>query len=54
MDSWQIGEKGTPWQFWEDKRRLAAVPNNKSPCQKTEICSDPISADPIRPFPTTT
>ena len=37
--------------FWEDKSRLTGVPK-RSLCQKHEICSDPISADPICPFPT--
>ena len=23
---WQMREKGTPWHFWEDKRRLTGVP----------------------------
>ena len=43
-------EKGTPWHYWEDKNRLTGVPK-RSLCQKHEICSDPVSADPICPFP---
>ena len=35
---------------WGDKGRLTGVPK-KFPCQKQDICSDPISADPIDPFP---
>ena len=34
----------------QDKSRLTGVPN-KSLCQRNEIRSDSISADPIRPFP---
>ena len=47
----RLGEQVmTPWQFLEDKGRLTGVP--KGPCQqKHELCSDPISADPICPFP---
>ena len=30
----QIGNKGAPWHFWEDNRRLTGVPQ-KSLCQKT-------------------
>ena len=40
----------TPWHFWEDKSRLTGVPK-KSLCHKHTNCSDPISADPIRPSP---
>ena len=40
----------TPWPFREDKNRLTGVP--RSPwVKKHEIRSDPISADPICPFP---
>ena len=47
----RLGKKGTPWHFWEDKSRLTGVPK-KSLCQNLhEICSDPIRADPICPFP---
>ena len=45
----RLGEKGTPWHFWEDKSRLTGVP--KKSVKKHEICYDPISADPIRPLP---
>ena len=45
----QIGEKGTPWHFWEDNSRLTGVP--KMSVKKHETCSDPISADPVCPFP---
>ena len=47
----QIVKKGTPWHFWEDKSRLTEVPQKVPLSTKTKICSDPISADPIRPFP---
>ena len=50
MNSDRLGEKGTPWHFWEDKSRLTGAPK-KSFSQKTQKCSDPISADPICPFP---
>ena len=30
----RLGEKGTPWHFWEYKSRLARVPE-RSLCQKT-------------------
>ena len=51
MTFWLIGEEGTPWLLWEYKSRLTGVP--KQPlCQKHEIRSDPISADPICLFPT--
>ena len=30
----QIGEKDTPWHFWEDKSRLTGVPK-RSLCQNT-------------------
>ena len=43
-------EKGTPCHFWEDKSRLTGVPK-KSLLKKHEIYSDPVSADPICPFP---
>ena len=33
-DFWQIGQKGTPWHFWEDKSGLTGVPK-RSLCQKT-------------------
>ena len=46
----QIGEKGAPWHFWEDKSRLPGVPQ-KVTVEKHEICVDLISADPICPFP---
>ena len=40
-----------PFHFWEDNSRLTGVPN-RSLCQKIyNICSHPISADPICPFP---
>ena len=39
-----------PWHFWEDKSRSTGVPK-KSLGQKTAIRGDPISADPICPFP---
>ena len=47
----QIGEKGTPWHFWEDHSRLTGVPKKSLCQQKHESCSDPISADPFCPFP---
>ena len=41
------GKKGTPWHFWEDKRRLKGV-HQKSLCQSTpKLRSDLMSADPI-------
>ena len=43
----RLGQKGTPWHFWEDKSRFTGVPK-KSLCQKTHTnYSDPIRADPI-------
>ena len=30
----RLGEKDTPWHFWEDKSRLTGVPK-KSLCQQT-------------------
>ena len=51
--SWVLtdwGQKGTPWHFWEDLSRLTGVPQ-KDPIKKHEIRSNPISADPICPFP---
>ena len=44
------GKKGTPWHFWEDTSRLTGVPKRYL-CQKHGISSDPISADPMCPFP---
>ena len=46
-------QKSTPWHLGEDRSRLTGVPK-RSLCQKTPFkkCSDPVSADPIRPFPT--
>ena len=46
----RLEEKGTPGHFWEYKSRLTGVPK-KSLSKKYEICSGPISADPICPFP---
>ena len=47
----RLVKKDTPWQFWGDNSRLTGV-LKKSLCQqKHGICSDPISADPIRPLP---
>ena len=46
----RLGKKGSPWHFWEYKSRLTGVPK-KSLCRKHGIRSDPISADPICPFP---
>ena len=43
--------KGTPWHFWEDQSRLTGIPTQSPSVEKHRICSDPISADPIRPFP---
>ena len=37
---WQIGEKGTPWRFWEDKSRLTGV-SKKFLCQKTQKSQRP-------------
>ena len=44
--SFAVLEKGMPWQFWKTK-------GNGSTPLSTNItnCSDPISADPICPFP---
>ena len=36
--------------FWEDKSRLTELPKT-IPVKKHEMCGDPMSADPIRPFP---
>ena len=47
---WPIEEKATPWHFWEYKSRLTGVPK-KPLSNKYEICSHPISADPICLFP---
>ena len=46
---WRIGEKGTPWHFWEDKCRLTGVPLRQK--KKLKMCSDPMSADPVCPSP---
>ena len=43
----RLGEKGTPWHFGEDKRRLTGVPPKIPLSKKHETCSDPISADPM-------
>ena len=29
-----LGEKSTPWHFWEDNSRVTGVPE-RSPCKKT-------------------
>ena len=47
----QIGEKGTPWHFWEYKSRFKGVPNKSLSKRNIKSRSDPISADPICPFP---
>ena len=41
--------KRSPWHFWKYQSRLTGVPE-KSLCQKHENRSNPISADPMRPF----
>ena len=46
----RLGKKVRPGTFGEYKSRLTGGPK-KSLCQKHEICSDPISADPICPSP---
>ena len=47
-------EKGAPWHVWEDERRLTG--GHEKPIRqhrtKHELCSQPIRADPICPFPT--
>ena len=51
MNSDRLGEKGTPWHFWEAESRLTGIPS-RSLCQKTvSKCSDPLSVDPLCPFP---
>ena len=49
---WQIGGIESPGTFWEYRSRLTGVPKSPS-VKKHETCSDPVSADPIRPFPKT-
>ena len=41
-----LGEKGTPWHFWKIDVGQREYPKGPS-VNKFEICSDPISADPI-------
>ena len=51
IDFDRLGKKVRPGTFGEIKSRLTGAPK-RSPCQKThKIRSDPMSADPIRPFP---
>ena len=45
----RLGKKVRPGTFGRIKVGSRVYPNG--PCQKHEICSDPISADPIGPFP---
>ena len=47
----QIGEKVTPWHFWEDNSSLTGVPNKNPLSTNIQFAVTPISADPIRPFP---
>ena len=47
----RIGEKGAPWHFGEYTSRLTGVITQKVPVKMYKIRSDPISADPICPFP---
>ena len=47
---WQIGEKGTPWHFWEDKSRLTEVPTT-SLCETTgTFALTPLVLNPFVPF----
>ena len=48
----QIGEQGTPWHFLEDNGKLNGS-TQKGPSDETNIIpGNPISAEPISPFPT--
>ena len=38
INSVRLGEKGTPWHFWQDRSRLTGIPQ-KYLCQKHKICS---------------
>ena len=46
----RLGKKVRPGTFGEDKSRLTGVPKRSVYQKKHDICSDPISADPIRPL----
>ena len=46
---WQIGEKGTPWHFWEDESRLTGVPN-KSLSKNRKFAVTPLVLTPLVPL----
>ena len=43
-----LGEKGTPWHFWEDKRRLAGAPK-KSLSNNMKFAVTPPVLTPVVP-----
>ena len=47
---WQIGEKGTPWHFWEHKSRLTGV-HKKSLSKNMKFAVTPWVLTPFCPFP---
>ena len=48
----RIGEKGTPWHFWEDKSRQTGVPQKSSSVEKQvmESAATPLALTPFAPF----
>ena len=46
----QIGEKGTPWHFWEDESRLTGIPKNVPLSKTMKFAATPLVLTPFVPF----